>query len=51
MTAEDFYNFHRSQFDWWEHGGIKKAWTDTDGNTASCTSQANGGIIRIKTAK
>lgn len=33
MTAKQFYNFHRSQFDGWEHGEIKEVWTDTDGNT------------------
>lgn len=33
MTAKQFYNFHRSQFDTWEHGEIKKAWIDENGNT------------------
>lgn len=32
MTAKDFYNFHRSLFDRWEHENIKKTWTDADGN-------------------
>ena len=33
MTAKQFYNFHRSQFDTWEHGEIKKTWIDENGNT------------------
>lgn len=33
MTAEQFYNFHRSQLDGWEHGEIKEVWTDADCNT------------------
>lgn len=33
MTATQFYNFHRSRFDTWEHGKIKKAWIDENGNT------------------
>ena len=32
MTAKQFYNFHRSQFDTWEHGEIKKTWIDENGN-------------------
>lgn len=34
MTAKQFfYSFHRSQFDTWEHGEIKKTWIDENGNT------------------
>lgn len=33
MTATQFYNFHRSLFDTWEHGEIKKTWIDENGNT------------------
>ena len=32
MTAKQFYNFHRSQFDIWEHGEIAKTWIDENGN-------------------
>lgn len=40
IAAKDFYNFHRSQFDRWEYGEIKKVWTDADGNT--CIRYASG---------
>lgn len=32
MTTKQFYNFHRSLFDTWEHGEIKKTWIDENGN-------------------
>lgn len=40
MTAKQFYNFHRSRFDSWEHGKIKEIWTDADGNI--CIRYASG---------
>lgn len=40
MTATQFYNFHRSLFDNWEYGEIKKVWTDAAGNT--CIKYSSG---------
>ena len=44
MTATQFYNFHRSLFDNWEYGEIKKVWTDA---AALNIHPANGGITML----
>lgn len=33
MSAIDFYAFHKSIFESWNHGEIDETWTDDAGNT------------------
>lgn len=47
MTPKDFYAFHKSIFDTWEHGEIMETWTDLDGNT--CIRYDSGAWWHYKT--
>ena len=47
MTPKDFYAFHKSIFDTWEHGEISETRTDLDGNT--CIRYESGAWWHYKT--